>query len=72
MNVTEIWRLEIVKDDIVKNIVSVLRKKIALWEDLCSGDIQNMDRFLDDIMKISLQIELSRQRVDMILSDFTN
>lgn len=39
MNVTEIWRLEMVKDDIVKNIVSILRKKITLWENLCSGDI---------------------------------
>ncbi|CAK87816.1 unnamed protein product (macronuclear) [Paramecium tetraurelia] len=72
MNVTEIWRLEMVKDDIVKSIVSVLRKKITLWENLCSGDIQNMNRFLEDIIKISLQIEESRSTVDMILSDFTN
>ncbi|CAD8191885.1 unnamed protein product [Paramecium pentaurelia] len=72
MNVTEIWRLEMVKDDIVKSIVSVLRKKITLWENLCSGDIQNMNRFLEDIIKISLQIEQSRNKVDLILSDFTN
>ncbi|CAK70640.1 unnamed protein product (macronuclear) [Paramecium tetraurelia] len=72
MNVTEILRLEMVKEDIVKSIVSVLRKKITFWENLCSGDIQNMNRFLDDIIKISLQIEQSRNKVDIILSGFTN
>lgn len=60
MNVTEIWRLEMVKDDIVKSIVTVLRKKIVLWENLCSGEIQNMDRFLSEIIKISLQVENSK------------
>lgn len=53
MNVTEIWRLEMVKEEIVKSVVIVLRKKIRLWEELCSGDISNMDKFLEEIIKIS-------------------
>lgn len=53
MNVTEIWRLEMVRDDVVKNIVAVLRKKIRLWEELCSGDISTMNRFIEEIIKIS-------------------
>ena len=72
MNVTEIWRLEMVKDEIVKSVVIVLRKKIKLWEELCSGDISNMDRLLEEIIKISTQIEISRSKVDNVLSDFTS
>lgn len=53
MNVTEIWRLEMVKEEIVSNIVCVLKKKIKMWENLCSGEISNMDRFLIDIIRIS-------------------
>lgn len=53
MNVTEIWRLEMVKDEIVSNIVCVIKKKIKMWENLCSGEISNMDRLLIDIIKIS-------------------
>ncbi|CAD8195012.1 unnamed protein product [Paramecium octaurelia] len=70
MNVTEIWRLEMVKDEIVANIVCVIKKKIKMWENLCSGEISNMDRLLVDIIKISKQIENSRNQVDQILDDF--
>lgn len=53
MNVTEIWRLEIVKDTIVKSIVQVLRKKIKVWEELCSGEINNMNKFLVSLIEVS-------------------
>lgn len=53
MNVNEIWRLETIKDIVVNAIVLVLRKKIKVWEELCSGEVQTMDKFLDRIIIIS-------------------
>lgn len=70
MNVVEIWRLEIVKEIIVRSIVAVLRKKIRVWEELCSGEISNMDKLLASILVVSTQIEDSKSLVHRLLSDF--
>lgn len=72
MSVDEIWRLETVKDEIVRNIGDVLKKKIKMWENLMNGETNNLDKLIKDVLAISKQVEISNYRVNDILDDFEN
>jgi hypothetical protein len=56
---------------IVANIVSVLKMKRKLWENLENIESQNMDGFLVDVLRVSRQIEKSREGVSELLNDFS-
>jgi hypothetical protein len=44
MQVSEIWRLESIKDQVIEKINCVLKQKIKMWENLSSGETSNLDK----------------------------
>lgn len=51
-------------------MVSLLRKKLRLWENLIKGDSSNLDKLMVDIIDVSCEVEKCRSKLKSILSDF--
>ena len=72
MHLDEIWRLEQTKDALMVSVILLLKTKMKMWENLSTGETTTLDRFIVDVIAISMQLEESRSKVEILMQDFNS